>query len=100
MTANRCHSGGMTHLPDLVQQSKDNATSVENTHWQEAMGALMDPAHALVIAINEGLEHAGLQLGVVPTRVRRSSMPGGKDTESQGDMIQPGDPKFSACLEI
>jgi len=89
----------MTHLPDLVQQSKDNATGVENTHWQEATGALIEPAHALVAAINEGLEHAGLQVGVVPRRVRRSSMPGRKDTESQGDMIQPGDPKFSAHLE-
>lgn len=89
----------MAHLPDLVQQVKDNAISEENARWQESTGALIEPAQALVIAINEGLEHAGLQLGVLHTRTRRASRPGCKDTESRGDMVQPGDSKFSAHLE-
>ena len=99
MRANRRHSGGMSHLPDLVQQAKDNAINEEKVHWQEATGALLGPSNALVTAINEGLEHAGLQVGVIHTRLRRGSRPGRKDTESQGDMIQPGDPKFSTYLE-
>jgi len=89
----------MSHLPDLVQQAKDNAINEENVHWQEATGALLEPASALVTAINEGLEHAGLQVGVIHTRLRRGSRSGRKDTESLGDMVQPGDPKFSAYLE-
>ena len=83
----------MSHLPDLFQQARDNAIGSENAHLQEATGALIEPAHALVAAINEGLEHAGLQLGVGHTRLGR------RDTESQGDMIRPGDPNFSAYLE-
>ena len=89
----------MAHLPDLVQQVKDNAISEENSRWGRATGALFEPAHALVAAINEGLEHTGLQLGVVHTRPGRASRPGCKDTESRGDMAQPGDPNFSAYLE-
>ena len=99
MRANSYCSGGMAHLPDLVQQVKDNAISEENSRWERATGALFGPAHALVAAINEGLEHTGLQLGVVHTRPGRASRPGCKDTESRGDMVQPGDPKFSAYLE-
>ena len=99
MRANSCHSGGMAHVPDLVQQVKDNAISEENARWQEATGALIEPAHALVTAINEGLEHAGLQLGVVHTRPGRASKPACKDSESRGDMVQAGDLKFSAYLE-
>lgn len=83
----------MSHLPDLVQQASDNAIGSGNAHLQESTGALIEPASALVAAINEGLEHAGLQLGVVHTRLGR------KDTEFQGDMIRPGDPNFSAYLE-
>ena len=92
MRANDSHSGGMSHLPDLVQQARVDAIEIEDAHWQKATDALVEPAHALVAAINEGLEHAELQLGVVHTRGR-------KDTESQGDMIRPGDPNFSAYLE-
>jgi hypothetical protein len=89
----------MSHLPDLVQQAKDNAINEENAHWQEATGALLEPANALVTAINEGLEHAGLQLGLVHPRSKRTLRSGHKDTESQGDMVHPGDPKFSTYLE-
>lgn len=89
----------MAHLPDLVQQVKDNAISEENARWQESTGALIEPAHALVVAINEGLEHAGLQLGVVHKRLGHASKPACKDAESRGDMVQPGDPNFSAYLE-
>jgi hypothetical protein len=89
----------MSHLPDLVRQAKDNAISDENAHWQKATGALLEPANALVTAINEGLEHAGLRLGVVKTRLRHSSRPECRDTESRGDMVLPGDSKFSAYLE-
>lgn len=83
----------MSHLPDLVQKAKDNAIGVENAHWQEATGTLIEPAQALVSAINEGLEHVGLQLGIVHAQL------GHQDTESQGDMIRPGDANFPAYLE-
>lgn len=89
----------MSHLPDLVQQAKKHAFNEESAHWQQATGALLEPANALITAINEGLEHAGLQLGVIHTRLRRGSRSTRKDTESQGDMIQPGDPKFSIYFE-
>ena len=82
----------MSHLPDLVRQAKDNAISEDIDHWQHATGALLEPANALVTAIKDGLEHAGLRLGIVQTGLRRASGPGNKDTESRGDMVQPGTP--------
>lgn len=89
----------MSHLPDLVRQAKNNAISEEIDHWQNATGALLEPAGALATAVNEGLEHAGLRLGIVRTGLKRASRSGCNDTESRGDIVQPGDPNFAAYLE-
>jgi hypothetical protein len=89
----------MSHLPDLLQQANEDVTEASKARWQESTGALIEPADALVIAINDGLEHAGLQLGIIHTRLGPDLRPGSKDTESRGDMIQPGDPKFSSYLK-
>jgi hypothetical protein len=97
--ANNCRSGGLSHIPDLLQQANENVTDIGNAYWQEAIGALIEPAHSLVAAINEGLEHAGLQLGVIHTPLGHDFRPGSKDTEFRGDATQPGDPKFAAYLE-
>jgi len=90
----------MSHLPDLLQQANQNVMDIEKSRWQEATGALVEPTHALVSAINEGLEHAGLQLGIIHARLAPGSRLGRKDAESQGDIIQPGDQKFSAYLQV
>lgn len=115
----------MSHIPDLLQQVKESIRHARtdpekggdrenNTHighvrtkisgdeealWRGATEALIEPAHALITAVNDGLEHAGLQLGIIHRRSKRGGERGNKDAESRGDMAQPGDPTFSAYLE-
>ena len=115
----------MSHIPDLLQQVKESTRHAHNdsekggdrannTHtghvrtkisgddealWRGATEALIEPAHALITAVNDGLEHAGLQLGIIHKHRERGDKSGHKDEESQGGMIQPGDPKFSTYLE-
>lgn len=123
--ADRRHSGGMSHLPDLLKQLRessrnancysekvgDRANSTHTGHvrtensndgqdlWCGATEALIEPAHALITAVNDGLEHAGLQLGIIHRRFERGVGLKNKDAESRGSMTQPGDPAFSAYLE-
>jgi hypothetical protein len=115
----------MSHLPDLLQQlqaSIENAGpdtekhehhteglytagapvyKARNEHalWHEAMDALIEPANALVLAINDGLEHAGLQLGIMNRLSDRGAGFEHKDAESRAGIVQPGTPGYSAFLE-
>jgi hypothetical protein len=115
----------MAHLPDLLQQLQESIVNAspdtekheyhtgslytagapvykarnEHALWHEAMDALIEPANALVLAINDGLEHAGLQLGIIHRRPKRGVGPGQKDAESRAGIVQPGTPGYSALLE-
>jgi hypothetical protein len=115
----------MSHLPDLLQQLQESIQMAspdtekhehcteglytagtttyeahnESTLWHEAIEALIEPANALVLAINDGLEHAGLQLGIIHRRSERGVSFGHKDGESRAGIVQPGTLGYSAFLE-
>jgi hypothetical protein len=115
----------MSHLPDLLQQLQESIQNVspdtekhehhtedfhiagapaynarrEQTLWHEAMEALIEPANTLVLAINDGLEHAGLQLGIIHRHSERGVASGHKDAESSAGIVLPGNTGFSAFLE-
>ena len=75
--------------------------------WQDAVKSLIGSATELVKAVKDGLEHAGLQLEVIPRPGKTKLMhfmPGPQrdeqtDTEAKGEIIEPGDPVFSHSLE-
>jgi hypothetical protein len=115
----------MSHTPDLLQQLEESLQNAsrdkekdehyteihhtagasthnarnEHTLWYEAIEALIEPANTLVLAINDGLEHAGLQLGIINRRPERGAGSGPKDVESRSGIVQPGTPGYSAFLE-
>jgi hypothetical protein len=115
----------MSHLPDLLQQLQESIENAspdtekhehhteglyaagapvykahnEHTLWHEAIDALIEPANALVLAITDGLEHAGLQLGIIHSRRERGVGSEQKDVESRAGIVQPGTPGYSAFLE-
>ncbi|KAF4954349.1 hypothetical protein FSARC_12162 [Fusarium sarcochroum] len=118
--------GGMSHLPDILKRIEENGgwapfeTQVEKAPadkarsfqeyeaiWQNAVGCLVEPASDLVKAVNDGLEHAGLQLEIIPRPGAKGFIPrilgakGNKpvDTESKGDGFEAGSPGFSKVLE-
>lgn len=75
--------------------------------WQHSIGALIEPATSLIVAMNDGLEHAALRLEIVSrpgTKNFLDCMPGAKrtklvDREAEGETLKPGDPEFSRVLE-
>jgi hypothetical protein len=75
--------------------------------WQNSICALIEPATSIIEAMNDGLEHAGLQLEIIPkpgTKNFFNWMPGVKrteetDIEAEGETIEPGNPDFSRILE-
>lgn len=75
--------------------------------WQNAIRALIEPATSIIEAMNDGLEHAGLQLEIIPrpgTKQCFNWIAGGKrsdqtDLEADGGTIEPGNAEFSKILE-
>lgn len=124
--------GGLAKMPDILKriadgggwipcdfesrtEDRDDKTKISQGHsqeayeivWQQAIGALIEPATAIIEAMNDGLEHAALQLEIVPrpgTKNFLNWMPGARrteqtDREAEGEIIKPGDPEFSRLLE-
>jgi hypothetical protein len=123
----------MAHLPDIlnrIQESggwipcdfesrmenldaKNKDSSKESSQeeygliWQHSVGALLDSANSIIELMSDGLEHAGLQLEIIPrpgqkkffdfipgcTRIKKT------DPETEGQIIGPGHPQFSKTLE-
>jgi len=74
--------------------------------WQNSITALVDSATVTVEAIKDGLEHAALQLEIIPRPGTRYYfwLPGVKrtektDIEAEGEVIKPGSPQFSKLLK-
>lgn len=126
------YRSGMANLPDILKRIADcggwvpsdfesrmesgsvttkaqHGTSQDeyNRIWQNSIGALIEPATAVIEAMCDGLEHAGLQLEIIPrpgTKRFSNWMPGVKrsektDREAEGEIIKPGHPEFSRLLE-
>ena len=119
--ANLCRSGGISHLPDLLQQLREDISQARvdakkqgplpndtnaikhssgaldstDAAWRQAVQALTEPSQNLVAVVNEGLEHAGLQLGIIHKPKAHKVI----DEESQGGLKRPGDLGFTARLE-
>ncbi|RGP69893.1 hypothetical protein FLONG3_7649 [Fusarium longipes] len=82
-------------------------TQFDQEQVSKLVGCLVEPASDLVKAINDGLQHAGLQIEVIPrprTKGFLRRMLGTRnnklaDTESKGDRNEPGSPEFSKVLE-
>lgn len=119
--ANLWRSGGISHLPDLLQQLREDISQARvdakkqgslpndtnaikhsfgaldstDAAWRQAVQALTEPSQNLVAVVNEGLEHAGLQLGIIDKPKAHKVT----DAESQGGLKRPGDLGFTARLE-
>jgi hypothetical protein len=67
----------------------------EKKVWNEVMKALHEPFAVAVAAMDEGMEHAGLVLELLPTPKKKK----GQDEEEKGTDPRPGDAEFSKALE-
>ncbi|KAI0020868.1 hypothetical protein F4780DRAFT_315402 [Xylariomycetidae sp. FL0641] len=79
--------------------------SEEKRVWNEVMKQLHEPFEQLSMAIDQGLEHAAMQLEILPRpkkeKKQKNTASGSSsdaDVEAKGDLVQPGDPGFSEVL--
>ncbi|OAF98496.1 uncharacterized protein CC84DRAFT_1106215 [Paraphaeosphaeria sporulosa] len=124
---------GLGHLPDILGRVQeiggwhpyDFESEVETSNaglessarmdyshehdmvWQHCINILLDSANSTNELMKDGLEHAGLQLEIVPRPganklfgfIPRLSKSKETDIESDGQTIRPGGSRFSETLE-
>ncbi|TVY12919.1 Uncharacterized protein LARI1_G008845, partial [Lachnellula arida] len=122
--------GGMANVPDILRRiaedggwvrhevvsdsdDKDQNPELKRTYgqeeyeiiWQNCVAALVESATVTLEAIKDGLEHAALQLEIIPRPGTKYYfwLPGVKrtdktDLEAEGEVIKPGNPQFSKLL--
>ncbi|KAJ8125782.1 hypothetical protein O1611_g7856 [Lasiodiplodia mahajangana] len=81
-----------TPLEILAEKNEDKRV------WNEVMKQLHEPFEKLSAAIDEGLQHAGMLLEILP-RPKTSDKSKNNDVEFKGDLVQPGDPGFAEVLK-
>ncbi|KAI0550139.1 hypothetical protein F4679DRAFT_544134 [Xylaria curta] len=80
-----------TPLEILAEKNEDKRV------WNEVMKQLHEPFEKLSAAIDEGLQHAGMLLEILPRP--KTPRENGGDIECRGDLIRPGDPNFVETLK-
>ncbi|KAK8108482.1 hypothetical protein PG984_014283 [Apiospora sp. TS-2023a] len=77
--------------------------NAEKRIWNEIMKQLHEPLETLSEALDQGLEHAGLVLEILPrpkkAKKAKDAADANADVEAKGDSVQPGDPGFARTLE-
>ncbi|KAK8022067.1 hypothetical protein PG993_012834 [Apiospora rasikravindrae] len=85
-----------SNTPDDVVEEKN----AEKRIWNEIMKQLHEPLETLSEALDQGLEHAGMVLEILPRPKKpKKSDAADADVEAKGDMVKPGDPEFARTLE-
>ncbi|KAK7936689.1 uncharacterized protein PG986_015127 [Apiospora aurea] len=87
-----------SNTPDDVVEEKN----AEKRIWNEIMKQLHEPLETLSEALDQGLEHAGMVLEILPRPKKAKKSAAGADdadVEAKGDMVKPGDPEFARTLE-
>ncbi|KAH8194555.1 hypothetical protein TruAng_011277 [Truncatella angustata] len=76
----------------------------EKRMWNEVMKQLHEPFEALSQIVDQGLEHAGIQLEIFPRpkaakKGKKDSANGDIDVEAKGGLSKPGDSDFAKTLD-
>jgi hypothetical protein len=75
------------------EHSAEAAKDEEKKVWNEVMKALHEPFAVAVAAMDEGMEHAGLVLEILPKPKKKEG-----DVEEKGTNPRPGDAEFASYL--
>ncbi|KAK8007793.1 hypothetical protein PG989_001783 [Apiospora arundinis] len=74
--------------------------NAEKRIWNEIMKQLHEPLETLSAALDQGLEHGGILLEILPRpKKAKKAAADGADVEAKGDAVEPGDPGFARSLE-
>lgn len=87
--------GSKVHGVEPRDTSYPKDEEEEKRAWNEIMKTLHEPFEVVTAAMDEGLQHAGLALELIPQPKKKK----GKDVEDKGEEIKPGDPKYAEHLQ-
>jgi hypothetical protein len=104
---------GMTTIMDIFQRVAERRgwntsaadpevlaeKNLEKTVWNEVMKRMHEPFKVLSEVIDEGLQHAALQLEIIPRPKVAKKAANDVDVEARGDTLQPGDVGFTKVLD-
>jgi len=71
----------------------------ERRVWNVLMQQLHEPFAILSEAIEQGLEHAGIQLELLPRPKEKADAATNPDVEAQGEQARPGDAGFAKVID-
>ncbi|KAL2075689.1 hypothetical protein VTL71DRAFT_632 [Oculimacula yallundae] len=77
------------------EKGPDRDKEEEKKTWNEIMKTLHEPFAVVTAAMDEGLQHAGLALELIP----KPKVKKGEDVEAKGGDPAPGHPKFGEYLD-
>ncbi|EEU33768.1 uncharacterized protein NECHADRAFT_98339 [Fusarium vanettenii 77-13-4] len=89
------------YLPPSRRTPKAECQNWEKQVWNGVMKQLHTPFQTLVEAIDQGLEHTGICLEILPKPkvTRKSTSSGSDDVEAHGDAVNPGDQCFGSLVD-
>ncbi|KAH7134539.1 hypothetical protein B0J13DRAFT_641034, partial [Dactylonectria estremocensis] len=73
----------------------------EKQVWNDIMKQMHTPFQILAEAIDQGLEHTGIRLEILPKPKagKKSRSSGSDDVEAHGDEVNPGDERFASFVD-
>lgn len=80
--------------PDVLAEK-----NVEKSVWNEVMKRMHEPYQLLAQAVDEGLQHAALQLEIMPRPKAAKKAPDAVDVEARGDSLKPGDAGYTKVID-
>jgi hypothetical protein len=86
-----------TNAEGSTRDNSEEAKDAEKRIWNEVMKTLHEPFSVVSQAMDEGLEHAGVILELLPSQKKPKA--GGSDEEERGSDPRPGDKGFADYLE-
>ncbi|TAQ84624.1 hypothetical protein B7494_g7055 [Chlorociboria aeruginascens] len=83
------------NIAEAWEKCSESQKLAEKQVWKEVMKTLHEPFAIAAAAMDEGLEHAGLVLELLPNAEKKK----GNDEEAKGSEPRPGDKDFAKYLE-
>lgn len=100
-------AGGNAHNARAGDPSFSYNSENDEETWRICIESLLESTSSVVSIMGDGLEHAGIQFGFSHSAKKQNGFPTSADAakasevdvEANGQIVQPGDPRFSEILE-
>lgn len=101
----KCDKTQYDKFDEWEHHPSEDAKAAERKTWNEIMKTLHEPFAVVTQAMDEGMEHVGLVLELLPKpkakakESKHSAASSDEDVEAKGDKLGPGDTGFADYLD-